>query len=101
MDLVDRLTNHTTLGAAPLEDRATGLRRHARAEAVLALAAANVGLVGALHRAKNPMSSRLRAGQYSHPPSTAFSTSSGQGTKPLRGVSPTTFHSCGGIMQVW
>ena len=38
-----------TLGAAALEDHLSGARRHARAEAVLALAAADVGLVRAFH----------------------------------------------------
>src|SRR5437870_8672177 len=37
------------LGAAALEDHPPGLRGHAGAEAVLALTATNVGLVGALH----------------------------------------------------
>ena len=37
------------LGAAALEDHLSGARRHAGAEAVLALAAADVGLVGAFH----------------------------------------------------
>ena len=37
------------LGAAALEDRAAGAGRHARTEAVLALATAYVGLVGPLH----------------------------------------------------
>src|SRR5205807_5802427 len=38
------------LAAAALEDRPAGLRRHPRTEAVLALAAADVWPVGALHR---------------------------------------------------
>src|SRR5690606_32466927 len=38
------------LGAAAGEDAAAGLRRHARAEAVLVGALAAAGLVGALHR---------------------------------------------------
>ena len=37
------------LGAAALEDRAAGARRHARTEAVLALPPAHVWLVGPLH----------------------------------------------------
>ena len=56
------------LAAAALEDRPAGLRRHARTEAVLALAAADVGLVGALHDCekarlcqKNPRRRRGRA----------------------------------------
>src|SRR5205085_7781652 len=58
-----------TLAAATLQDGPAGLRRHARTEAVLALAAADVGLVGALHDCgkarlcqKNPRGSRGAAG---------------------------------------
>jgi len=49
-------------GTAPLQDRATATRRHPGAKTVLALPAANVGLVGPLHeRLKDEKERRMDA----------------------------------------
>jgi hypothetical protein len=74
---------------------------------VLAGAAADVGLVSALHRVKkrrwqprNPPYRGLRAAQYSHRSSTDLSTAESHVTEPERRVSPTPFHSCGGLWHL-
>ena len=82
---------------------AAGARRHARAEAVLALAASNVWLIGALHRVRKdrsreiPRSGRPRAASIAAASSTDLSTGAERAAMRKRGVSPTAFHSCGGI----
>src|SRR5581483_8805196 len=93
------------LAAAALQDGAAGLRRHAGTEAVLALAATDIRLVGALHERRKgsslPEKSPPAAGrgrQYSHASSTGLSTSAKPADMPLEGVSPTPVHSCGGIL---
>src|SRR5581483_5811459 len=69
------------LAAATLQNRPAGLRGHARAEAVLALAATDIGLVGAFHDCRKDSSLPEKAprrsgagGQYRRASSTAFST---------------------------
>jgi hypothetical protein len=54
-------------GAAPLEDRATGARRHAGAEAMPPLPSAHVGLIGPFHKPKRVEKTarpRAASGQY-------------------------------------
>src|SRR5690606_33480274 len=64
------------LGAAALDDAAAGLRRHARAEAVLVGALAAAGLVGSLHRSGGGCGARDEATK--RPP----------GGRPPEGVRP-------------
>ena len=87
-----------TLVAAPLQDLPPGTRLHARAEAVLALAPADVWLVGALHLERE---GAKRARSIAVDLSTDFSTGELQAGKPDPGVSPIVLHRCGGKFVPW
>jgi hypothetical protein len=72
---------------------------------VLALATADVGLIGALHTKENfpeiPPFGGRSGGQYRQQASTVLSTGQPLGAEPEGGVSPTVLHSCGGTARIW